>query len=68
MSYEIPHIDKHGTKRWYNDKDQLHREGGLPACEYTNGNKLWLLNGTCVRFDNYYWTVGWYGPDCYTNK
>jgi len=65
---KIPHIDTYGTKRWYNNKYQLHRDNDLPAIENVNGNKWCFLNGTCVRFDNYYWTVGWYGPDCYTNK
>ena len=34
--------------RWYNSKDQFHREDG-PAIEYTNGNKSWWLNGQLHR-------------------
>ena len=39
-----PIIDPNGTKRWYNDKDQLHRLNG-PAIEVANGNKYWYQNG-----------------------
>jgi hypothetical protein len=34
-----------GTKHWYNDKGELHRENDLPAVEYAGGTKCWYLNG-----------------------
>jgi hypothetical protein len=37
-------VDDYGTERWYNEQNQLHREGG-PAVEYTNGDKSWFFNG-----------------------
>ena len=37
-------IDKHGHKAWFNGKGQFHRING-PAIEYTNGDKIWYLNG-----------------------
>jgi len=42
-----PVINKDGTKRWYNTKDQLHRTDG-PAIERADGYKEWYLNGTQV--------------------
>ena len=33
-----PQIDQDGTKRWYNEQDQLHRDDG-PAVEWVNGTK-----------------------------
>ena len=38
------------TTRWYNSKDQLHRENG-PAVEYTSGTKVWYIKGQCHRED-----------------
>lgn len=38
-------IDKHGTKRWYNMNRKLHRDGGLHAIEFANGDKHWYVNG-----------------------
>ena len=35
----IVRIFNNGNKFWLNDKEQLHRLGGLPACEYASGNK-----------------------------
>ena len=44
------HIDKDGTKRWYNQKCQFHREDG-PAIEWPNGTKAWYQHGQCHRED-----------------
>ena len=38
-------IDKYGTKRWFNLKNELHRENDKPAIEYFYGSKSWYLNG-----------------------
>ncbi len=43
--------DKYGSKRWRNDKGQLHREDG-PAIEYAGvDRKCWFINGKCHRED-----------------
>lgn len=44
--------NKFGTF-WYKDAERkiLHREGGQPAVEHTNGNKSWYLNGKLHRED-----------------
>ena len=42
---------KDGTKYWYNNKGQYHRLGGLPACEYVNGNKSYYENGKLHRLN-----------------
>ena len=43
-------VDDELTVRWYNDKQQLHRENG-PAVETINDNgyKSWYLNGRLHR-------------------
>ena len=38
-------VDECGTKRWYNEKGQLHRDGDKPAVEDINGYKAWYQNG-----------------------
>jgi len=38
----------HGTKRYYNDKEQLHRLDG-PAVEFKDGTKYWYINGNNHR-------------------
>lgn len=43
-------VDSEGNRRWYNDKNQLHREDG-PAVEYTTGDKTWFQNGKFHRID-----------------
>ena len=43
-------IDDDGTKLYYNDKDQLHREDG-PAYEGADGTKEWWINGQPHRED-----------------
>jgi len=45
-----PQIDRNGTKRWFNQKDQLHREDG-PAVEYADGTKRWFQQGKFHRDD-----------------
>ena len=35
---------------WFNDKGNLHRDDG-PALEYSDGSKLWYLNGLSNRDD-----------------
>ena len=39
-----------GTIRWYNEKEQLHRENG-PAHEGVDGHKEWWVNGKRHRED-----------------
>ena len=46
-TYQVT-VDDYGTERWYNEQNQLHREGG-PAVEYTNGTKHWYINGELHR-------------------
>jgi hypothetical protein len=38
-----PKVDEHGTKRWYDEQWELHREDG-PAVESPDGYKAWYLN------------------------
>ena len=47
-----PIIDSDGTKRWYNDVGQYHREDG-PAVELANGSKQWYLNGKKYTEEEY---------------
>ena len=42
IEYKVKVTDA-GSKFWYLN-DKRHREDG-PACEYTNGDKSWYLNG-----------------------
>jgi len=44
MKQYIVKVYNNRTK-WYNQKDQLHREGGLPAVEYSTGTKEYWVNG-----------------------
>ena len=37
-------INQFGTKIWYNEQGQLHREDG-PAVEYADGSKRWYQHG-----------------------
>jgi hypothetical protein len=44
-------IDSDGTKRWYNEESQLHREDG-PSVEYSDGSKSWwftLIGGVRIH-------------------
>ena len=38
-------VDEFRTVRYYNSKDQLHRNNDLPAIEYSNGTKFYYKNG-----------------------
>ena len=31
--------------KWHNEQGQTHREGGLPAIEWVDGDKAWYING-----------------------
>ncbi len=43
-------IGKYGDVYYYNEQNQLHREGG-PAVECANGDKEWWYNGKLHRVD-----------------
>jgi hypothetical protein len=43
-------VDENGTTRWYNEKNEHHREDG-PAIEHSNGEKHWYLNDKLHRED-----------------
>jgi hypothetical protein len=45
-----PVIDQYGSKYWYNDELDLHREDG-PAIEFVNGSKFWYIDGKQHRLD-----------------
>ena len=49
MKTEIKKTDKYGNIFYYNEKDQLHRDNGLPAVEYADGYKEWRVNGKLHR-------------------
>ena len=36
---------------YYNKKEEIHREDGLPAVEYNNGDRTWYINGRKHRTD-----------------
>ena len=40
----------YGTKYWYNQQDQLHRDDG-PAVEHSNGDKYWYQQDNLHRED-----------------
>ena len=50
MTKYIVTVDTDGTKRWYNEANQLHRTDG-PAIEYDDGTKSWYQNGLLHRTD-----------------
>ena len=62
-----PIIDLIGTKKWFNNAGEWHREDG-PAIEWENGDKSWIVNGKSHRLDgparewgydnNYYYING----------
>lgn len=57
-------IDDVGTKRWYNESNELHRTDG-PAMIYSDGSKYWSKNGVYHRddgpaFEDVYGTKIWY--------
>jgi hypothetical protein len=43
-------VDEKGIIRWYNEKNQLHREDG-PAIIYADGDKEWFINDKLHRED-----------------
>ena len=43
-------VDNNGTKRWYNEQGQRHREDG-PAYEGADGSKSWYHNNKLHRED-----------------
>ena len=45
-----PILESDGSKRWYNEHDQLHRTDG-PAVIYTNGGQYWFINNKFHRTD-----------------
>jgi hypothetical protein len=45
-----PVISSIGTKRWYNDFGEYHRENG-PAIEWVNGSKEWYIDDNRHRLD-----------------
>ena len=45
-----PRISSNGTKRWYNEHDQLHRIDG-PAIIWSDGGADWYINGSRHRTD-----------------
>ena len=45
-----PQISSIGTKRWYNEADQLHNPDG-PAVIYAHGSQHWYINGKRHRTD-----------------
>ena len=49
LKYRIE-VDRWGTRRYYNNADELHRTDG-PAVECSNGHKSWLQNGLPHRLD-----------------
>jgi len=52
MKTEIKKTDKNGNISYYNEKDQYHRDNGLPAVEYSNGYKAWYVDGKRHREDD----------------
>jgi len=46
----IVEVSEDGTRRWYNDKNELHREDG-PAIEGGNGDRWWYRHGELHRED-----------------
>jgi hypothetical protein len=46
----IVKVYDNGTRCWYNQNGQRHREDG-PAIEWADGTKIWYRNGQCHRED-----------------
>ena len=49
LKYRVT-VDRHGTRRYYNSSNLLHREAG-PAVEYIDGTSLWYQDGVLHRMD-----------------
>ena len=46
-------VDLDGSKWWYKNETNLHREGNHPAVIYANGEKSWYLDSVCIkRYEN----------------
>ena len=43
-------VDKHGSIRWFNHANQLHRDTG-PAVTHVNGYQAWYINDKLHRTD-----------------
>ena len=50
MSDSTMTTNKWGSKFWRNSKGELHRLNG-PACEHSNGYKVWYVNGKRHRIN-----------------
>jgi len=44
-----PQVDEHGTKRWFNEKGELHRDDDKPAAISLDVDKMWFKNGKLHR-------------------
>ena len=60
LKYRVTVSPVTGTRRYYNNKHQLHRDEG-PAVEYADGTKKWYQNGVLHREDGP--AVVWYDGD-----
>ena len=49
LRYHI-RVDQYGTRKYFNNAGQLHREGGA-AVEQANGDKFWYQNSLIHRTD-----------------
>ena len=58
MKYKNIEYDPQGNQYWYNESGDYHRDNGLPAVEYDDGDKYWYIHGRCVRFDE--WTTDYF--------
>ena len=47
LKYRVE-VDQYGTRRYYNNKGEMHREDG-PAIEYHNGSRHWYRNNLMHR-------------------
>jgi len=52
MQEQYIHIDKHGNKFYYKDREMtiFHRTDG-PACEWSDGDKAWFVDDNRHRLD-----------------
>ena len=46
-------VNSLGTARYYNSKNQLHRDNDLPAVECANGDKWYYKNGMLHRDNDF---------------
>lgn len=52
LADQIIEIDRNGTKRYYNDKEEFHRIDE-PAIEYRDGGKGWFIEGIQYTEEEY---------------